>query len=158
MNSDTSSDEVQSANIWKPGVQNPWREEIENVIKGDNHFRSGDWYRLLEDLDALYAAQAKEQTRLNEGRVQVLLTDAQIDAITDQQWGKGAAPNQYMAHRACARAVLKAAHRKVAALTEEQIQALCYTQARSDARLDQIVSLVRAVEAAHGITTPKAKP
>ena len=37
------------------------------------------------------------------------LTDEQIDAVTDAQWGKGCAPNQYMAHRAAARAYIRAA-------------------------------------------------
>ncbi len=36
------------------------------------------------------------------------MTDEQIDAVTDAQWGKGCQPNQYMAHRAYARAILKA--------------------------------------------------
>ena len=36
------------------------------------------------------------------------LSDAEIDAVTDAQWGKGCEPNQYLAHRAYARAILKA--------------------------------------------------
>lgn len=38
------------------------------------------------------------------------LTDKQIDAITDAQWGKGCKENQYLAHRAYARAVERALH------------------------------------------------
>lgn len=37
-------------------VDNPWRESIENILKGDNYFRAGEWYELLADLDRLYAA------------------------------------------------------------------------------------------------------
>ena len=33
------------------------------------------------------------------------LSDAEIDAVTDAQWGKGCELNQYMSHRAYARAI-----------------------------------------------------
>jgi hypothetical protein len=36
------------------------------------------------------------------------LTDELIDAITDAQWGKGCKENQYLAHRAYARAIERA--------------------------------------------------
>lgn len=36
------------------------------------------------------------------------LTDAEIDACTDRQWGKGCVLSQYMAHRAAAREVQRA--------------------------------------------------
>ena len=41
------------------------------------------------------------------------LTDDEIDRITDAQWGKGCAPNQYAAHRAAARAIESAVVAKV---------------------------------------------
>jgi hypothetical protein len=46
------------------------------------------------------------------------LTDAQIDAITDQQWGAGCLPNQYQAHRAFARAILRATPAEGSAVME----------------------------------------
>lgn len=32
---------------------NPWREFIENVISGDNHFRRAEYHDLLSYIDAL---------------------------------------------------------------------------------------------------------
>lgn len=37
------------------------------------------------------------------------MTDEQIDAVIDVQWGRGCMPNQYLAHRCFARAILSAA-------------------------------------------------
>lgn len=34
-------------------IYNPWRDFIENVIKGDNHFRTGEYYELISYIDAL---------------------------------------------------------------------------------------------------------
>jgi hypothetical protein len=41
-----------------------------------------------------------------------LQTDAEIDAVMDQQWGKGLQPNQYLAHRAASRAIERAVLQK----------------------------------------------
>jgi hypothetical protein len=42
----------------------------------------------------------------------VKLTDAEIDTVTDAQWGQGCAPNQYMAYQDAARAIESAIHTK----------------------------------------------
>ena len=36
---------------------NPWRVSIENILTGDNYFRSSEWHDLLADLDRLYALE-----------------------------------------------------------------------------------------------------
>ena len=36
--------------------RNPWRTFIENCMDGSNYFRSSEYLRLLDDLDAGYAA------------------------------------------------------------------------------------------------------
>ncbi len=33
-------------------IDNPWREFIENVINGDNYFRTSEYYDLIADIDA----------------------------------------------------------------------------------------------------------
>lgn len=38
---------------------NPWRDFIENVISGDNYFRSSEYRDLLEELDGLYSDRAE---------------------------------------------------------------------------------------------------
>jgi hypothetical protein len=48
-------------------IYNPWREFIENVINGDNFFRTQEYIELLEYIDSLLAARAA----LSEGWVSV---------------------------------------------------------------------------------------
>lgn len=38
-------------------VSNPWRTFIENVISGNNYFRTSEYHELLADLDRLYALE-----------------------------------------------------------------------------------------------------
>jgi hypothetical protein len=40
-------------------VDNPWRIFIENVIAGSNYFRASEYYKLLSDLDRLYALEQR---------------------------------------------------------------------------------------------------
>lgn len=56
---------------------------------------------LVADLLALTASPAQARKGL---------TDAEIDALTAAHWGKGFDPEHYAAHRAAARAYIKAAH------------------------------------------------
>jgi hypothetical protein len=46
-------------------AQNPWREFIENTIGGKNYFRTGDYFRLLKDLDRLYRIEAAAERLLS---------------------------------------------------------------------------------------------
>jgi hypothetical protein len=62
----TGSDEQMSE---ETKVYNPWREFIENVISGDNYFRTSEWHDLLEDLDRLYAIEASRQSPAAEAVV-----------------------------------------------------------------------------------------
>jgi hypothetical protein len=39
-------------------IYNPWREFIENVMTGDNYFRSTEYHELIAELDRLYAIEA----------------------------------------------------------------------------------------------------
>jgi hypothetical protein len=48
------------------------------------------------------------------------LTDAEIDAIMDQQWGKGLQLSQYQAHRAASRAIERAVLAKIATVVAPQ--------------------------------------
>jgi hypothetical protein len=58
-------------------IYNPWRKFVENVIKGDNYFRTGEYYELLEYIDSLYTAPPnyealqKENERLREALTKV---------------------------------------------------------------------------------------
>jgi uncharacterized membrane protein len=45
---------------------NPWREFIENVINGDNFFRTQEYYDLLDDIDARIAKEAEQDARIAE--------------------------------------------------------------------------------------------
>jgi hypothetical protein len=38
-------------------VHNPWKESLQNCITGDNYLRAQEWQDLIDELDALYAAQ-----------------------------------------------------------------------------------------------------
>lgn len=65
--------------------------QIIRVASGE--YKSGSTQELWEYWQAATAAERKP------------LSDETIDAVTDAQWGKGCEPNQYLAHRAYARAI-----------------------------------------------------
>lgn len=41
------------------GDDNPWRDFIENVINGDNYFRSSEYRELIADIDLRILAERK---------------------------------------------------------------------------------------------------
>ena len=54
---------------------NPWREFIENVINGDNFFRTQEYYDLLDDIDARIAKETEQDARIAELTQQLSLSD-----------------------------------------------------------------------------------
>ena len=87
----------------------PTRDEIRDLVNECGL----DWHRgfaPLFDGDDTNRYEVLVRAAIAADRAaRPVLTDEQIDAITDQQWGKGCVPSQYKAHRAYARAVLAAA-------------------------------------------------
>lgn len=73
---------------------NPWREFIENVINGDNEFRTQEYYDLLDDIDARIAREAElvaEVERLR-GELRVMAShsdDAHARHIARNALGEG---------------------------------------------------------------------
>ena len=47
-------------------IFNPWREFVENVIKGNNYFRTGEYYEILEYIDNLYTAPPNYEALVKE--------------------------------------------------------------------------------------------
>jgi hypothetical protein len=78
----TGSDEQMSE---QASAYNPWRVFIENVISGDNYFRTSEWHDLLEDLDRLYAIEASRQSPAAEEVVPQFVGRVFVDQLTGKR-------------------------------------------------------------------------
>ena len=63
-------------------VLNPWREFVENVVNGDNFFRTQEYYNLLEYIDGLLAARRRLQAQCE---AEAVVAGSYFDQIKELQ-------------------------------------------------------------------------